>query len=88
MLFFLIRRIGYALIMIVLVSFVSFVLIELPPGDFLSQKIQSCATEVIAAPSSASTTIARATVWTSRSWNAIPTGSSISCAATLANFSI
>jgi peptide/nickel transport system permease protein len=37
---FLIRRIGYALIMIVLVSFVSFVLIELPPGDFLTQKIQ------------------------------------------------
>ena len=39
MLSYLIRRVGYALIMIVLVSFVCFVIIELPPGDYLTQKI-------------------------------------------------
>lgn len=33
------RRLGYAVIMIVLVSFVSFIIIELPPGDFLTQKL-------------------------------------------------
>ncbi len=36
---YLIRRLAYALIMIGLVSFVSFVIIELPPGDYLDQKI-------------------------------------------------
>lgn len=40
MLNYLFRRIGYALIMIVLVSFVSFVIIELPPGDYLTQKVE------------------------------------------------
>lgn len=39
MLSFIIRRIFYALIMLVLVSFVSFIIIQLPPGDFLTQKI-------------------------------------------------
>src|SRR3990172_12336051 len=39
MLNYIIRRIGYALIMIVLVSFVSFLLIQLPPADFLDQKL-------------------------------------------------
>ena len=39
MLNFLLRRLGYALVMLVLVSFVSFVIINLPPGDFLTQKI-------------------------------------------------
>ena len=39
MLSYLIRRLGYALIMVVLVSFVSFVIIKLPPGDFLTQKL-------------------------------------------------
>ncbi|MFN2302417.1 MAG: ABC transporter permease [Anaerolineales bacterium] len=39
MLSYIIRRIGYALVMIVLVSFVSFLIIELPPGDFLTQKL-------------------------------------------------
>ncbi len=34
------RRVVYAAIMVVLVSFVSFVIIELPPGDFLTQKIE------------------------------------------------
>lgn len=34
------RRLVYAAIMLVLVSFVSFVIIELPPGDFLTQKIE------------------------------------------------
>jgi peptide/nickel transport system permease protein len=33
------RRLLYAAIMIVLVSFVSFILIKLPPGDFLTQKL-------------------------------------------------
>lgn len=36
---FIIRRILYALIMIILVSFVSFLIIKLPPGDFLTQKL-------------------------------------------------
>lgn len=36
---YLIRRLGYALIMVVLVSFVSFIIIKLPPGDFLTQKL-------------------------------------------------
>lgn len=40
MLNFIIRRLGYALIMVVLVSFVSFVIIKLPPGDFLTQKME------------------------------------------------
>jgi peptide/nickel transport system permease protein len=40
MISYLIRRLGYALIMVVLVSFVSFVIIKLPPGDFLTQKIE------------------------------------------------
>ena len=40
MLTYIVRRLGYALIMIVLVSFVSFIIIELPPGDFLTQKLQ------------------------------------------------
>ncbi len=39
MLSFLIRRLFYAAIMLVLVSFVSFLIIQLPPGDFLTQKI-------------------------------------------------
>ena len=39
MLNFLLRRLGYALVMLVLVSFVSFIIINLPPGDFLTQKI-------------------------------------------------
>ena len=37
---YLLRRLGYAAVMIVLVSFVSFVIIELPPGDYLTQKIE------------------------------------------------
>lgn len=37
---YLIRRLGYALVMVVLVSFVSFVIIELPPGDYLTQKLE------------------------------------------------
>jgi len=40
MLSFIVRRLGYALIMVVLVSFVSFVIIKLPPGDFLTQKME------------------------------------------------
>ncbi|MCX7669973.1 MAG: ABC transporter permease [Anaerolineae bacterium] len=40
MLNYILRRLGYAVIMIVLVSFVSFVIIKLPPGDFLTQKME------------------------------------------------
>ncbi|MBN2048725.1 MAG: ABC transporter permease [Anaerolineaceae bacterium] len=39
MLSYLLRRLAYAAVMIVLVSFVSFLIIELPPGDFLTQKL-------------------------------------------------
>ena len=37
---YLIRRLGYAVVMVVLVSFVSFIIIKLPPGDFLTQKLE------------------------------------------------
>jgi peptide/nickel transport system permease protein len=40
MLSFFIRRVFYALIMLVVVSFVSFIIISLPPGDFMTQKIR------------------------------------------------
>jgi len=40
MLSYIARRILYMVIMIILVSFVSFLIIELPPGDFLTQKLQ------------------------------------------------
>jgi len=40
MLAYLTRRLIYIFVMIVLVSFVSFLIIELPPGDFLTQKLQ------------------------------------------------
>lgn len=40
MLNYLLRRIGYAIIMVVLVSFVGFCIIKLPPGDFLTQKLE------------------------------------------------
>jgi peptide/nickel transport system permease protein len=36
---YIIRRLGYALIMVILVSFVGFCIIKLPPGDFLTQKL-------------------------------------------------
>lgn len=36
---FIVRRVFYALIMLVVVSFVSFIIISLPAGDFLDQKI-------------------------------------------------
>ena len=39
MLSYLVRRLGYALIMVVLVSFVSFAIIQLPPGDYLTHKL-------------------------------------------------
>ena len=40
MLSYIARRLGYILVMLVLVSFVSFLIIELPPGDFLTQKLK------------------------------------------------
>ena len=40
MLSYIARRILYMVVMVVLVSFVSFLIIELPPGDFLTQKLQ------------------------------------------------
>jgi len=45
MLAYIVRRLGYALVMIVLVSFVSFLIIELPPGDFLTQKLMELQTQ-------------------------------------------
>jgi peptide/nickel transport system permease protein len=39
MLAYIVRRLGYAAVMVVLVSFVGFLIIELPPGDFMTQKI-------------------------------------------------
>ena len=39
MLSFIIRRVFYAIIMLFVVSFVSFMIISLPSGDFLDQKI-------------------------------------------------
>ena len=39
MLAYIVRRLGYAAIMVVLVSFVSFLIIDLPPGDYLTQKM-------------------------------------------------
>ena len=40
MLSYIAKRLIYMLIMVILVSFVSFLIIELPPGDFLTQKLQ------------------------------------------------
>jgi len=40
MLNYIIRRLAYAAVMLILVSFVSFALIKLPPGDFLTQKME------------------------------------------------
>ena len=40
MLNYIVRRLMYAAILLVLISFVSFVIINLPPGDFLTQKIE------------------------------------------------
>lgn len=37
---YIVRRIAYALVMLVLVSFASFVIINLPPSDFLTQKLE------------------------------------------------
>jgi peptide/nickel transport system permease protein len=37
---YLVRRLGYALAMLILVSFVSFIIIKLPPGDYLDQKLE------------------------------------------------
>jgi len=39
MLSYLARRLSYALIMVILVSFVSFAIIQLPPGDYLTHKL-------------------------------------------------
>lgn len=39
MLTYIVRRLGYSVVMLILVSFVGFVIIELPPGDFLTQRL-------------------------------------------------
>jgi len=39
MLSYLVRRLGYALIMLVMTSFVSFLIIDLPPGDYMDQRL-------------------------------------------------
>ena len=38
-----VRRFGYAVILLVLVSFVSFIIIDLPPGDYMDQKLAELA---------------------------------------------
>ena len=43
MIAYLIRRLGYAAIMLVLVSFTSFLIIDLPPGDYMDQKLAELA---------------------------------------------
>ena len=43
MITYLVRRLGYAAIMLVLVTFVSFLIIDLPPGDFMDQKLAELA---------------------------------------------
>jgi peptide/nickel transport system permease protein len=43
MITYLARRLGYAAIMLVLVSFTSFLIIDLPPGDFMDQKLAELA---------------------------------------------
>jgi peptide/nickel transport system permease protein len=40
MLSFIIRRVAYAIVMVILVAFTTFVIIELPPGDYLTQKLE------------------------------------------------
>ena len=44
MLSYIVQRIVYMAVLLLLLSFVSFVLIELPPGDFLDNLISSSAT--------------------------------------------
>ena len=39
MLAYIVRRLGYTLVLLVLVSFVSFIIINLPPGDYLTFKL-------------------------------------------------
>ena len=39
MLAYIVRRLGYSVVMLIMVSFVGFIIIELPPGDFLTQKL-------------------------------------------------
>ncbi len=39
MLSYILRRLGYAVVMVVVVSFVSFIIIDLPPGDALTQEL-------------------------------------------------
>ncbi len=43
MITYLARRLSYALIMLVITSFVSFLIIDLPPGDFMDQKLMELA---------------------------------------------
>ena len=38
---YLVRRVYYMIILLLLLSFVAFVIIELPPGDYLSTMIQN-----------------------------------------------
>ena len=43
MITYLVRRLGYAAIMLVVVTFVSFLIIDLPPGDYMDQKLAELA---------------------------------------------
>lgn len=39
MISYVIRRVGYAIVLTFIISFLSFVIMKLPPGDFLTQKL-------------------------------------------------
>ncbi len=83
---YLIRRVGYALIMVVLVSFVSFVIIKLPPGDFLTQKLVQLQAAATAAPK-AQIEDPAGPLWAGQAFH-VPVyqlGQPISCKAILAN---
>ena len=75
---FIIRRVFYAIIMLIVVSFVSFIIISLPAGDFMDQKIAELQArgDQSAAPGSINTVDAMG--WTSPYSHSIGSGSAIS----------
>ena len=86
---YIIRRLGYAVIMVVLVSFVSFVIIKLPPGDFLTQKLaQLQARGDRSAEEQVDHLCEPASAWTNLFWCSTPPGSANFLRGILANPSI
>ena len=41
---YIVRRIVYMILLLLVLSFVSFIIIQLPPGDYLSTMVDTCAT--------------------------------------------